>query len=220
MGMRLLIGRFFTRAIQNSTTHTRHSWGVCKFQIFTSKMHYYVTWDTFVFLQVSMPRWYGKRTIVELLSILESRKQWQYCRSISIGQTFDRMSGSTSDPALLVPLPNLQQPFEIETNAYDYDIGAVLTQQGHPMAYHNEIISNTAHKYLIMTKKCIPLCRLADNGSIEFWGRKQSSTQITNPYSSYRHKGSCRTITIINGPHTYNSSIWTSSTRMEEPITS
>ena len=104
--MRLLIGCFSTRVIQNSVTHTRHSWGVCKFQIFTSKMNYYVTWDTFVLLQVSMPRWYGKHTIFESLRILGSRKQWQYYRSISVGQTFNRMSGSTSDPALLAPLPN------------------------------------------------------------------------------------------------------------------
>jgi hypothetical protein len=32
-----------------------------------------------------------------------------------------------------------------------------------------------------MTKRCIPLCRLADNGSITFWERKRSSTQTTNP---------------------------------------
>ena len=69
-------------------------------------MHYYVTWDTFVFLQVSMPRLYGKHTTVDSLGILGLRKQWQYCRSISIGRTFDEMSGSTSDPALLPPLPN------------------------------------------------------------------------------------------------------------------
>ena len=104
--MRLLIGRFFTRAIQNSATHTRHSWGVCKFQIFTSKMHYYVTWDTFLLLQVSVSRWYGKHTIFESLGISGSRKWWQYCKSISIGRTFKRMSRSTSDPTLLVPLPN------------------------------------------------------------------------------------------------------------------
>jgi len=27
--------------------------------------------------------------------------------------------------------PDLQQPFEIEIDAYDYDVGIVLTQDGH-----------------------------------------------------------------------------------------
>ena len=56
VGTRILIGRFSIRATQNLATLTRHSWGVCKFQIFTSKMHFYVTWDTFVFLQANVPR--------------------------------------------------------------------------------------------------------------------------------------------------------------------
>ena len=69
-------------------------------------MHHCATWDTFVFLQESVPRWFRKCTTVELLGISGSRKQWQYCRSISIGRIFDRMSRSTSDPALPMPLRN------------------------------------------------------------------------------------------------------------------
>ena len=47
----------------------------------------------------------------------------------------------------MLTLPDLQQPFEIETDASDYAIGAVLTQQEHPVAYHSETLSNTVHKY-------------------------------------------------------------------------
>jgi hypothetical protein len=98
--------------------------------------------------------------------------------------------------APVLTLPDLQQPFEIETDASDYAIGAVLTQQGHPVAYHSETLSDTVQSIPLMTKRCIPLCRPADNGSITFWGRKRSSTQTTDPCSSYRHKGSCRMIAI------------------------
>jgi hypothetical protein len=45
--------------------------------------------------------------------------------------------------APMLTLPDLQQPFEIETNASNYAIGAVLNQHGHPMACHNETLSGT-----------------------------------------------------------------------------
>ena len=44
-------------------------------------------------------------------------------------------------------LPDLQQPFEIETDASDYAIREVLTQQWHPMAYHSETLSDKIYKY-------------------------------------------------------------------------
>ena len=49
--------------------------------------------------------------------------------------------------APVLTLPNLKLPFEIETDASDYAIGAVPTQQGHPVAYHSETLSNTICKY-------------------------------------------------------------------------
>lgn len=35
----------------------------------------------------------------------------------------------------MLALPNFNEPFVVETNASDYGIGAVLQQQGHPLAY-------------------------------------------------------------------------------------
>ena len=47
----------------------------------------------------------------------------------------------------MLALLDLQQPFEIEIDASDYAIGAVLTQHGHPVAYHSETLSDTVQKY-------------------------------------------------------------------------
>ena len=49
--------------------------------------------------------------------------------------------------SLVLTLPELQQPFEIETDAFDYAIGVVLTQHGHLVAYHSETLSDTVRKY-------------------------------------------------------------------------
>jgi hypothetical protein len=49
--------------------------------------------------------------------------------------------------APVLTLPDLQQTFEMETNASDYAIGAILTQHGHPVAYHSETLFNTVCKY-------------------------------------------------------------------------
>ena len=49
--------------------------------------------------------------------------------------------------APILTLPDLQQPFEIKTDASDYAIGAILTQQGHLMAYHSETLYETIRKY-------------------------------------------------------------------------
>jgi hypothetical protein len=49
--------------------------------------------------------------------------------------------------APMLTLPDLQQPFEIETDASDCVIGAILTQQGHLVAYHSATLSDTVQKY-------------------------------------------------------------------------
>ena len=53
----------------------------------------------------------------------------------------------------MLSLPNLQQPFEIETDALDYVVGAVLTQYEYPMPYHSETLSDVVCKYPIYDKE-------------------------------------------------------------------
>ena len=55
--------------------------------------------------------------------------------------------------APVLTLLDLQQPFEIETDASDYAIGAVLTQHGHAVAYHNEKFSDTVRKFTTYDKE-------------------------------------------------------------------
>jgi hypothetical protein len=71
-----------------------------------------------------------------------------------------------------------------------------------------------------MTRTCIPFYKPLFNGNITFLERRQSSTLITSLCSPYIHKVSCKKITIKSGPHTYNSSILTSSIRQGAQIVS
>lgn len=54
---------------------------------------------------------------------------------------------------LVLSLLNVQQPFEIEIDASNYVVGEVLTQHGHPMAYHSEILSYVVCIYPINDKE-------------------------------------------------------------------
>ena len=59
-------------------------------------------------------------------------------------------------------LLDLQQPFKIDTDASDYVVAVVLTQHGHPLAYHSETPSDTVHKYPTYAKEMysiIQACR-------------------------------------------------------------
>jgi hypothetical protein len=53
----------------------------------------------------------------------------------------------------LVSLRDLQHPFEINTDSSDYVVGVVITQHGHPVAYHSETLSNIVCKYRTYDKE-------------------------------------------------------------------
>jgi hypothetical protein len=55
--------------------------------------------------------------------------------------------------ALVLSLPDLQQHFEIETDAFNYVVGAILTRSGHPVAYHITTLSYSVHKYPTYNKE-------------------------------------------------------------------
>jgi hypothetical protein len=58
---------------------------------------------------------------------------------------YDLNNRLCSTPVL--SLPNLKILFKIETDAFEYVVGAFLTQHSHLVAYHSETLSYTIHKY-------------------------------------------------------------------------
>ena len=51
-------------------------------------------------------------------------------------QAFEQLKNKLCTAPVLV-LPYFHQPFEIETDASDYALDAVITQSGHPVAFHS-----------------------------------------------------------------------------------
>ena len=58
---------------------------------------------------------------------------------------------------LVLALPNLQQPFKIETDASSYAMGAVLMQQKKPICYHSEKFSQAVINYPTYDKELYAL---------------------------------------------------------------
>jgi hypothetical protein len=58
----------------------------------------------------------------------------------------------------ILSLPDLQHTFEIETDASDYVVGVILTQHGHPMAYHSDTLSDVVRNYPTYDKKNVLHC--------------------------------------------------------------
>jgi hypothetical protein len=83
--------------------------------------------------------------------------------------------------------PYMKQPFDIETDALDYAIGAFLNYHGNPMAYHAETLSSDVYRYLSYKMRCTSLYRHVDSGIITLWERKGSSTLIIDLWNSCRH---------------------------------
>ena len=47
----------------------------------------------------------------------------------------------------MLRLPDLDLPFEIQTDASDRALGGVLVQEGHPMAFENGKLNNDEQRY-------------------------------------------------------------------------
>ena len=48
---------------------------------------------------------------------------------------------------LVLQLPDLDLPFEVQTDAFDRALGGVLVQEGHPMAFESKKLNNAEQRY-------------------------------------------------------------------------
>jgi hypothetical protein len=71
-------------------------------------------------------------------------------------QAFDTLKEKISSAPVLA-LPNLRQPFEIQTDASNYAMGAVLLQYGKPICFHSETFNGAVINYPTYDKELYAL---------------------------------------------------------------
>jgi hypothetical protein len=119
---------------------------------------------------------------------------------------------------LVLSLPDLQQPFEIEIDALDYVVGAILTQHGHPMAYHSETLSDAIQKYATYYKEMYCILQAYQKWKHYILKKGKINHIVTSLCSSYKCRENYIMTTIKSGPHICNSSTSTSNTIKVAPI--
>ena len=77
-------------------------------------------------------------------------------------KAFDTLKENIST-VIVLALPDLQRPFEIQMDASDYAMGAVLTQHGKPICHHSETFNPAVVNYPTYDKELYALVQSVKN---------------------------------------------------------
>jgi hypothetical protein len=84
---------------------------------------------------------------------------------------FDTLKEKISSTPVLA-LPNLRQPFEIQTDARNYAMGAVLLQHGKPICFHSETFNGAVINYPTYDKELYALVQSVKKWKHYFLGKE------------------------------------------------
>jgi hypothetical protein len=97
--------------------------------------------------------------IAKPLTSLLKLKSFQWSETAQLA--FEQLKQAMSTTPVL-SLPNFQEPFEIETDVCDTGVGAVLSQNGHPVAFYSKALGVINQKLSIYEKEFIAILMVVD----------------------------------------------------------
>ena len=84
------------------------------------------------------------KMVAPLTDLLKKDQVWQW--NLECQAAFDELKGAISlEPVLR--LPNLELPFEVQTDASYRALGGVLVQEGHPVAFESRKLNGAEQRY-------------------------------------------------------------------------
>ncbi|KAL6319624.1 hypothetical protein AAG906_020701 [Vitis piasezkii] len=84
------------------------------------------------------------KTVSPLTDLLKKDKQWDWSEQCQMA--FESLKEAMSTEPVL-RLPDLDLPFEVQTDASDRALGGVLVQEGHPVAFESRKLNNAEQRY-------------------------------------------------------------------------
>ncbi|XP_019059506.1 PREDICTED: uncharacterized protein LOC109117174 [Tarenaya hassleriana] len=85
-----------------------------------------------------------------LSDMLKKDKKWDWTDKCQAA--FDKLRDIVSSEPVMT-LANVDQPFEVHSDASDYAIGGVLMQDNHPVAYESRKLNDAEKKYTVQEKE-------------------------------------------------------------------
>ncbi|PKU87302.1 RNA-directed DNA polymerase [Dendrobium catenatum] len=95
------------------------------------------------------------------LTEILKRPQFEWTKAAQ--ESFDQLK-DLMQRAPVLTLPNFSKVFEVECDASQNGIGAVLSQEGHPVAYFSEKLNESRQKYSIYDKEFYAIVR-----ALQYW---------------------------------------------------